>query len=96
MNVRFSFDTTYARMPEQFFKRIAPTPVAKPRLIQLNRPLAVRLGIDPDELASMEGVDILAGNRVPNASEPIATVYAGHQFGGFVPQLGDGRAILLG
>ena len=71
-------------------------PVAAPRLIRLNRPLALQLGLDPDVLASAEGVEILAGNRVPDGAEPIAMAYAGHQFGNFVPQLGDGRAILLG
>ena len=73
-----------------------PTLVRAPRLIRLNRPLALQLGLDPDGLAGPEGVEILAGNRVPGTAEPIATAYAGHQFGGFVPQLGDGRAILLG
>ena len=90
------FDNTYARLPERFFTRTVPTPVAAPRLIRLNRPLAVNLGLDPDWLAGAEGLEVLAGNRVPDGAEPIATAYAGHQFGGFVPQLGDGRAILLG
>jgi serine/tyrosine/threonine adenylyltransferase len=75
---------------------VAPTPVASPRLIKLNRPLALRLGLDPERLASPEGAEILAGKRLPDGAEPIAMAYAGHQFGHFVPQLGDGRAILLG
>jgi hypothetical protein len=54
------------------------------------------LGFDPEKLAAPDGVEILAGNRVPNGGEPLAMAYAGHQFGTFVPQLGDGRAILLG
>ncbi|HEX2210164.1 MAG TPA: YdiU family protein, partial [Longimicrobium sp.] len=91
-----AFDSAYAQLPERFFARVAPTPVAAPRLIRVNAPLAVELGIDPDWLASDEGVAVLAGNRVPDTATPIATVYAGHQFGSFVPQLGDGRAILLG
>jgi uncharacterized protein YdiU (UPF0061 family) len=62
----------------------------------LNRPLAVHLGLDPDRLASPEGTEILAGKRIPDGADPIAMAYAGHQFGHFVPQLGDGRAILLG
>src|SRR6202000_1050133 len=66
------------------------------RLVKLNRPLAIRLGLDPDMLESPEGVEILAGKRVPNGPRPIAAAYAGHQFGHFVPQLGDGRAVLLG
>ena len=92
----FAFDNSYARLPEQFYARLAPTPVAAPRLIRLNETLARHLGLDPKELATPEGIDFLAGNRVPEGSEPLAMVYAGHQFGGFVPQLGDGRAILLG
>jgi uncharacterized protein YdiU (UPF0061 family) len=73
-----------------------PTPVAAPLLVKLNRPLAEQLGLDPDWLASPEGVEILAGKRVADGAEPIAMAYAGHQFGQFVPQLGDGRAILIG
>ncbi len=96
MNVQFPFNNTYARLPGRFFAHIAPTPVAAPRLIALNSPLALHLGLDPDWLAGEEGVEVLAGKRVPDTAEPIATAYAGHQFGGFVPQLGDGRAILLG
>jgi uncharacterized protein YdiU (UPF0061 family) len=96
MTFHFPFNNTYARLPDRFFARVAPTPVAAPRLIRLNRELAVLLGLDPDWLASPEGVEVLAGKRVPDEAEPIAMAYAGHQFGHFVPQLGDGRAILLG
>src|SRR5882762_4192241 len=96
MTVHFPFEHTYAALPANFFARVAPTPVAAPRLIKLNRPLAVQLGLDPDLLSSPEGAEILAGKRVPEGAEPIAMAYAGHQFGHFVPQLGDGRAILLG
>jgi serine/tyrosine/threonine adenylyltransferase len=96
MTVHFPFQNTYATLPDGFFARVAPTPVAAPRLIKLNRPLAVRLGLDPDRLESPEGAEILAGKRLPDGAEPIAMAYAGHQFGYFVPQLGDGRAILLG
>jgi uncharacterized protein YdiU (UPF0061 family) len=53
-------------------------------------------GIDPDWLESETGVEVVAGNRIPDGAEPIATVYAGHQFGSWNPQLGDGRAILFG
>ncbi|HEV7264528.1 MAG TPA: YdiU family protein [Falsiroseomonas sp.] len=90
------FDNTYARLPERFFARLDPTPVGAPRLLKVNAALARVLGIDPDWLAGPEGVAVLAGNRVPEGAEPLAQAYAGHQFGGFVPQLGDGRAILLG
>lgn len=95
-SVRFGFDNTYARLPERFYARLDPTPVAVPRLIRLNVELARNLGLDPDMLASERGVEILAGNRVAEGAEPLAQAYAGHQFGSFVPQLGDGRAILLG
>ncbi len=96
MPIQFPFDNTYARLPERFFARIAPTRVRAPRLVRVNAPLATQLGLDPEWLASEEGVAVLAGNHVAETAEPIATAYAGHQFGTFVPQLGDGRAILLG
>jgi uncharacterized protein YdiU (UPF0061 family) len=75
---------------------VDPTPVADPRLIRINRPLAERLGIDADVLAGPHGVSVLAGNRIPEGAEPLAMAYAGHQFGQWVPSLGDGRAVLLG
>jgi len=90
------FDNSYARLPERFYARLPPTPVRAPKLIKVNAGLAAELGIDPAWLASPDGVATLAGNHIPEGAEPIATAYAGHQFGGFVPQLGDGRAILLG
>ncbi len=90
------FDNSYARLPERFFARLPATPVAAPRLLKLNAALAAELGLDPAELASPAGVSALGGNAVPEGAEPIAQAYAGHQFGGFSPQLGDGRAILLG
>lgn len=96
MTVHFPFQNSYSALPDSFFARVAPTPVAAPRLIKLNRPLAVQLGLDPDVLESPEGAEILAGKTVPVGADPIAMAYAGHQFGQFVPQLGDGRAILLG
>src|SRR6202789_1283949 len=94
--VRFGFENTYARLPEHFYARLDPTPVAAPRLVKLNVELARSLGLDPHALASEQGVQILAGNRVAEGSEPLALAYAGHQFGHFVPQLGDGRTNLLG
>src|SRR3982074_3569024 len=95
MTLHFPFQNTYAALPDGFFARVAPTPVASPRLIKLNRPLAVHLGLDPDRLSSPEGAEILAGKRIPDGADPIAMAYAGHQFGHFVPQLGAGRAIQL-
>ena len=94
--VRFGFENTYARLSERFYARLDPTPVASPRLVKLNAGLARDLGLDPEALASPEGVGILGGNRVALGAEPLAIAYAGHQFGYFVPQLGDGRANLLG
>jgi serine/tyrosine/threonine adenylyltransferase len=96
MTVHFPFQNSYAALPANFFARVAPTPVDKPRLIKLNRSLARQLGLDPVQLEATEGVEILAGKALPVGAEPIAMAYAGHQFGQFVPQLGDGRAILLG
>jgi len=90
------FNNTFARMPEHFFSLQAPTPVSKPALLAVNHALAKTLGIDPDWLGSPEGVATVAGNSVPAGAEPLASVYAGHQFGSYNPQLGDGRAILLG
>ena len=95
-NDLFRFDNSYARLPDRFFAKLPPTPVAAPRLVRINEALARELGLDPRQLASPEGVRVLAGNAIAPGSEPIATAYAGHQFGGFSPQLGDGRAILLG
>ncbi len=96
MTVPFPFDNTYARLPERFYARVSPTPVKAPRLIRVNENLAAQLGLDAEWLAGDEGVRVLAGNSVPETAEPISAVYAGHQFGTFVPRLGDGRAILLG
>ena len=90
------FDNTYARLPERFFARQAPARVPEPKLLRLNRELAARLSIDSDWLETADGVAMLAGNAISEGSQPIAQAYAGHQFGGFVPRLGDGRAILLG
>ncbi|KAA1189492.1 YdiU family protein [Pseudohalioglobus sediminis] len=90
------FDNTFARLPDQFYTRLAPTPVTRPGLVRVNRPLAQQLGIDAQWLVSPEGVACIAGNQVPAGAEPLAAVYAGHQFGSYNPQLGDGRALLLG
>ena len=94
--IEFGFDNSYARLPDRFFVRQAPTAMPAPRLIRLNTPLATELGLDADALSAEGASDIFAGNRVPDDAAPLAMAYAGHQFGGFSPQLGDGRAILLG
>ncbi len=90
------FENSYSRLPEKFYARVAPTPAPSPQLIKLNLQLAKELGLDSDGLATPEGIEVLAGSRVATGSEPLAMAYAGHQFGYFVRQLGDGRANLLG
>ena len=95
-SVHLAFQNTYARLPEHFYARLPPTPVAAPSLVKLNVELARDLNLDPEALSTPQGVEILSGNRVAEGSEPLALAYAGHQFGHYVPQLGDGRAILLG
>jgi uncharacterized protein YdiU (UPF0061 family) len=94
--MNLDFDNTYERLPTRFYARIAPTMVREPQIVKVNRPLAELLGLDPEQLDSPEGARILAGNVVPEGAAVIALAYAGHQFGGFSHQLGDGRAILLG
>ena len=90
------FDNSYARLPDRFFAPAHPLQSPSPTLIQLNEHLAHELGIDAEWLGSPAGLDTLSGRSIATGSEPIAQAYAGHQFGNFVPQLGDGRAILLG
>src|SRR5260370_15397329 len=91
-----AFDNSYARLPERFFARLAPTPVPAPRLIRLNDDLARHLGIDPDRLAAPDGVEMLAGNRLPVGAGPLAVAYARDPVGNWGPQLGAGRGVLLG
>src|SRR5215212_1247687 len=92
----FRFDNTFARDLEGLYVPFRPAEVRGPRLLFLNQPLAEELGLDPAALRSTEGAAIFAGNTVPEGAHPLAQAYAGHQFGGFSPQLGDGRALLLG
>ncbi|BCS88552.1 protein adenylyltransferase SelO [Pseudodesulfovibrio sediminis] len=89
------FDNTYARLPHHFYQKIAPTPVAAPQLIRLNTPLAQTLELDLPETDQALAA-LFSGNTLLDGMEPLAQAYAGHQFGHFVPQLGDGRALLLG
>jgi len=96
MKLRIDFDNSYVALPSGFYARLDPTPVAAPGLLAVNDALAEELGLDPEALRTPEGLAVLAGNTVPEGAAPLAQAYAGHQFGGFVPQLGDGRAILLG
>mmetsp|Transcript_6985 Transcript_6985/g.11254 ORF Transcript_6985/g.11254 Transcript_6985/m.11254 type:complete len:466 (-) Transcript_6985:952-2349(-) len=90
MTLHIPFDNSYAALPDAFYTRLAPTPVNAPRMIAWNDALATELGI------TGQSADVFAGNTVPEGAAPLAQLYAGHQFGSYNPQLGDGRAILLG
>jgi uncharacterized protein YdiU (UPF0061 family) len=92
MNI--SFDNSYATLPPRFYARLDPTPVAGATLLAFNHALAADLGITPGTPSEM--AEIFSGCAIPHGAAPLAQAYAGHQFGGFSPQLGDGRAILLG
>lgn len=90
------FTHSYADLPNSFFQMHAPEPVPAPELLLLNEELATELGLDLEWLQSADGLGLLSGNALPDSARPIALAYAGHQFGNFVPRLGDGRALLLG
>src|SRR5689334_3706861 len=93
--MRLGFQHTYSALPSGFFAAVKPTRVANPQLVVFNTPLAEDLGLEP---GAVEGVAaaMLSGNELPEDASPIAMAYAGHQFGAFLPRLGDGRAILIG
>lgn len=93
-NIRFN--NTFASLPEVFYRRVQPTPLPAPYLVSFNRKAAELIGLDPNEAANPEFVEYFTGNKLLNGSVPVSAIYAGHQFGTFVQQLGDGRAILLG
>jgi uncharacterized protein YdiU (UPF0061 family) len=93
--MKLGFEHTYAALPERFHSAVPPTAVADPGLVIFNRSLAAELGLDVDAV-EREATALFSGNRLPDDARPIAMAYAGHQFGNFVPRLGDGRAILLG
>ncbi len=86
------FDNSFVNLPKSFYMPQNPVPVAAPALVKLNHALAAEIGVSAADLP----VEVLAGNVVPEGAAPLAAAYAGHQFGGFSPQLGDGRAVLLG
>jgi uncharacterized protein YdiU (UPF0061 family) len=92
----WAFSNSYAALSGEFYARLDPVPVADPRLIEFNGPLAAELGLEWRSLDASTLAAIFGGNSVPDGADPVATAYAGHQFGQFVPRLGDGRAILLG
>jgi uncharacterized protein YdiU (UPF0061 family) len=93
---RFELDDSYARDLVGLYEPWVPVPVADPSLLVLNEELAAELGLDPAALRSADGLALLAGNAVPEGVTTLAQAYAGHQFGGYSPRLGDGRALLLG
>jgi serine/tyrosine/threonine adenylyltransferase len=90
------FDNTYVTLPERFYEKVKPAKVNQPQLLQWNESLSSELGLTADLFSVDELAQIFAGQTIPESAAPIAVGYAGHQFGHFVPQLGDGRAILLG
>jgi len=90
------FKNSYSQLPKRFYVKTEPAHVPSPAVIKINHEFANELGIDPEWLESDEGLAVLSGNVIADGSEPLAQAYAGHQFGGFSPQLGDGRAVLLG
>jgi len=96
MPAQFAFDNSYARDLQGLYLPRQPATVPQPRLLYLNRDLATELGLDTAALDSADGAALFAGNRLPEGAAPLAQAYAGHQFGNFSPQLGDGRALLLG
>jgi serine/tyrosine/threonine adenylyltransferase len=92
----FRFDNSYTRLSEQFYRHCPPVPVIAPTLISFNEALAAELGLAGEAVNPQALAQLFSGNHLPEGAQPVATVYAGHQFGHFNPQLGDGRAILLG
>ncbi|MEH7388477.1 YdiU family protein [Bacillus sp. JJ1521] len=90
----WNFDNSYIELPKEFYSKTNPNPVLEPELVILNKHLAESLGLDVKELLK-DGIEVFAGNRIPEGAVPIAQAYAGHQFGHFT-MLGDGRAVLLG
>src|SRR3712207_2288321 len=91
-----TFDARFARELSELAVPWQAEEAPEPKLLVLNEGLAGELGLDPAYLRSTEGVRLLIGNHVPEGSTPVAQAYAGHQFGGYSPLLGDGRALLLG
>jgi uncharacterized protein YdiU (UPF0061 family) len=94
--IQIPFDNRFIHLGEPFFTKVQPAPVAGPVLIKFNHTLARELGMTVGEVGDAELAEVFSGNALPAGAEPVAMAYAGHQFGHFVPQLGDGRAIWLG
>lgn len=93
--IGWNFENSYANLPDLLFTKQNPIPVRAPQLIKLNESLASELGLNADELRASDGVEVFAGNQIPEGADPLAQAYAGHQFSYF-NKLGDGRAVLLG
>ena len=89
-------DNRFAALGENYFSRVTPTPLPDARLLHFNEAAAALIDLDPAEAQNPAFTETMAGNRPLPGGDPLATLYAGHQFGSWVPQLGDGRAILLG
>ncbi len=92
----FNFDNTFVELPERLYARVQPRRPTKPRAVIRNHGLAQELGIDVDAFSGPNGIEALSGDRIPEGAAPLAMAYGGHQFGFWVPSLGDGRALLLG
>ncbi len=92
----FDFDDSFARGLEGLFQDWSPDTVSAPEMVAFNRGLAIELGLDPSAVDSADLVSLMVGNELPAGARPIAMAYAGHQFGGYSPVLGDGRAVLIG
>jgi uncharacterized protein YdiU (UPF0061 family) len=93
---QLNFENTFARLPNVFHSRLNPTPLSRPYLVSFNASAASLIDLSTEEAKREEFAEYFSGNKILPGSEPLAMIYAGHQFGHFVPQLGDGRAILLG
>ena len=96
MSIHLETHGRFASLGETFYSRVRPEPLPEPRLVSLNPRLAAKFGLDETDFRKPEVLEVFAGNRLPRGASPLAMLYAGHQFGHFVPQLGDGRALMLG
>ena len=96
MSLNIPFDTTYLNLPARFYSKLDAKPVSAPTLIVFNHRLAAELGLDTSDMSDEDAANLFSGNKIPSNATPFAQVYAGHQFGGFSPQLGDGRALHFG
>ncbi|WP_457673314.1 protein adenylyltransferase SelO family protein, partial [Thiolapillus sp.] len=96
MTIHLESRGRFASLGESFYSRVQPEPLPAPRLVSVNLPLAAEFGLDVGDFRDPQVLAVFAGNRLPPGANPLAMLYAGHQFGHFVPRLGDGRALMLG